>query len=184
DTSRPRADQYKRHLAQALRVIVGGRSELERGQDFCADRLGVAQALQAGCIPRELIVPEVSGTHARRDDEKIEGDLARTEAWRSRFQSPLGEIDADDLRQKDTEVLLLHLELTNRNGDVTGRQDRGRHLIEERLKYVVVSTIDQEDLRINAPQRVRGSEARKPAADDHNARHPPGTRLRRRCLFN
>ena len=59
------------------------------------------------------------------------------------------------------EVSLLRLELTDRRGDLGGREDRRRHLIEQRLKYVVVAAVDQDDLGIGVPQRVRRREPGK-----------------------
>jgi hypothetical protein len=50
-----------------------------------------------------------------------------------------------------------------------GREDRRGHLIEQRLKYVVVAAIDQYDFRIGVPQRVRRCDPSKASADDNNA---------------
>ena len=87
---------------------------------------------------------------------------------RGRLNRAGSNVDARDLRQKYAEVSLLHLELTDRRGDVSGREDRRRHLIQQRLKYVVIAAIDQDDLGIGVPQRVRRRESGKTAADDHD----------------
>jgi hypothetical protein len=65
--------------------------------------------------------------------------------------------------------LLICLELTDRRGDVRRREDRRRHLIEQRLKYVVVAAVDQEDLGIGMPQRMRRRDPGEAAADDDDA---------------
>ena len=82
---------------------------------------------------------------------------------------PGNNVDAGDLRQEYAEVSLLHLELTDRRGDLGGREDRRRHLVQQRLKYVVVAPVDQDHLGIGVPQRVRRREPGKAAADDHDA---------------
>ena len=84
-------------------------------------------------------------------------------------------VDAGDLCQEYAEVSLLHLELTDRRGDLGGREDRRRHLVEQRLKYVVVAAVDQDDLGIGVPQRVRRREPGKAAADNDDPRLLAGT---------
>ena len=54
-------------------------------------------------------------------------------------------------------------------GDLGGRQDRRRHLREQRLKYVVVAAVDQHDLSIGVAQCVRRCHPGKAAADDNGA---------------
>jgi hypothetical protein len=58
--------------------------------------------------------------------------------------------------------LLLRLELTNRRGDLRGRENRRRY------KDVVVAPVNQHDLGIGVPQRVRRREPGKAAADNHD----------------
>ena len=66
---------------------------------------------------------------------------------------------------------------------ISARYERRRHLIEQRLKYVMVAAVDQDDLRIGVPQRARRREPGKAAADDHDPRFLPGaTRSRSRRL--
>jgi hypothetical protein len=47
---------------------------------------------------------------------------------------------------------LLLLDLTNRRGDLGGRENRGRHLVEKRLKDVMIAPVDQNDLGITSSQ--------------------------------
>ena len=63
------------------------------------------------------------------------------------------------------EIFLLLPELTERRGDVGGCENRRRHLVEQRLKDVVIAAIDQMDFRIGivaarAPRRSRQSRRR------------------------
>src|SRR5262249_6633827 len=127
------------------------------------------EALEARCISSELVVPEVARAHAGRDHQIIERDLADPRARGGRLNRAGGNINAGDLRQEDADVSLLRLELADRRGDLGGREDGGCHLIEQRLKNVVVAAIDQDDLDIGAPQRVCGGDPGKAATDDKNA---------------
>src|ERR1700734_2537942 len=79
------------------------------------------------------------------------------------------QIDGRDLRQHHCEILLLLLNLANRGGDLGGRENRGRHLVEKRLKDVVIAPIDQNDIRIASFQRPRRCDSGKAAADDYDA---------------
>src|SRR5262249_22648225 len=103
--------------------------------------LGVTEALEARCISSELVVPEVARAHAGRDHQIIERDLADPRG--GRLNRAGGNINAGDLRQEYADVSLLRLELADRRGDLGGREDGGGHLIEQRLKNVVVAAIDQ-----------------------------------------
>jgi hypothetical protein len=67
--------------------------------------------------------------------------------------------------------------LTDRRSDLGGREDRRRHLIEQWLKYVVVAAVNQDDLGIGVPQRVRRRDPGKATVDDHDALAPRMQRL-------
>jgi hypothetical protein len=65
--------------------------------------------------------------------------------------------------------LVVYLELTDRRGDLGRGEDHCRHLVQQRLKYVVVAAVDQDDLGIGMPQRMRRRDPGKAAAHDHHA---------------
>ena len=64
---------------------------------------------------------------------------------------------------------MLDLELTDRRSDLGRREHRRRHLIEQRLKDVVVAAVDQDDIDIRVPQRACRGDSGKAGADDDNA---------------
>ena len=82
-----------------------------------------------------------------------------------------GNVDAGYLRQKYGNVSLRRLELTDRRRDLRGGENRRCHLIQQRLKYVVVAAVDQDQFGIAVPQRVCRREPRKAAADYDDAGH-------------
>jgi hypothetical protein len=54
--------------------------------------------------------------------------------------------------------------------DIRGRQSRGRNLIEQRLKQMIVAPIDYGYIRLRAAQRPRRIEATEARANDHDVR--------------
>jgi hypothetical protein len=163
-----RADQHEGHLSRTFVLVIDRFSQFERTQDFGPDHLGIAEVLEPRRILRELIVSEVARVHAGCNHQIIERDLAHAHAWGGRLDCAGSNVDTGDLRQDYAEVLLLHLDPTDGCGDVSRREDRRRHLIQQRLKYVVIAAVDQDDFGIGLPQRVRRCESGKSAADDHH----------------
>jgi hypothetical protein len=96
-------------------------------------------------------VPKVARAHAGRDHQIIERDLADAYPRGGRLNRAGSNVDARNLRQEYAEVSLPHLELTDRCCDFGGREDRRRDLIEQRLKYMMVAAVDQDDLSIGIP---------------------------------
>src|SRR5580704_7321758 len=178
------ADQHERHLSRAFVLVVGRSGQFERAQDFGSDRLGVAEALETRCISSELVVPEIAGTHTGRDHQIIERNLADARARGGRLNRAGSNVDAGDLRQEYADVSLLRLKLADRRSDLSGREDGRRHLIEQRLKYVVVAAVYQDDLGIGVPQRVRRGDSAKAAANDDHTLLLARCWLRRRQLLS
>src|SRR6185436_5508754 len=71
---------------------------------------------------------------------------------------------------QDFGVLLLAEEPADRHGNVARGERRGRHLIEQRLKDVVVRPIEDRHVNGGVAQRSRGVQAAESRADDHDAR--------------
>src|SRR5262249_36053505 len=111
-------------------------------QDFGADGLGVAETLEARCVSCKLVVPEIVGAHPSRDHQIIERDLADTHARGGRLNCAGSNVGGGHLSQEYGDVLLLRLHLTDWPSDQGGGEARRSHLIEQRLKYMVVAAID------------------------------------------
>ena len=93
-----------------------------------------------------------------------------------------GRIDRGDLGQLDVDAVVVGEHRAQRVRDVTGRQLRGRHLIQQRLELVVVVAIDQRDVdRIMAGQLLRAAQAGEAATDDH---HVPFVRVAHHASSN
>ena len=50
--------------------------------------------------------------------------------------------------------------------DRAGREDAGRHLVEQRLEQVVVPLVDERDVDVGAGEQAGGGQAAEPATDD------------------
>jgi hypothetical protein len=59
---------------------------------------------------------------------------------------------------------------------ISAEEDRRRHLVEQRLKYMVVAPVDQDDLGVRMPQRARRGNPGKSTADDDDALAPSAGR--------
>ena len=79
------------------------------------------------------------------------------------------EIDALNLSQQHAEVLLFRLKLTDRRRYLGGRQNGGGDLVQERLKDMVITPVDQRDLDIGSLERPCCRDAGETAADDQDA---------------
>src|SRR6267143_6211995 len=75
-----------------------------------------------------------------------------------------------DRGEQHLDVLLPPQNPADRRRDVAGRERRGRDLIEERLKEMVIVAIEQRDAYVGTRQRASGVQAAKPAAYDNDGR--------------
>jgi hypothetical protein len=169
------ADQDDGHLARPLALVVRHLGELECLQDLRPDGLGIAQVLERRRMRGELVPAEIARMHAGRDDQKVEPNRSAGDARPADLNGPGPQIDARDLRQHHAQVLLFLRELPDWRRNLGGRQHRGSRLIQKGLEYVVVASIDQDDLGIGAVQRSRCRDAGESTAYDHDSLLPaPG----------
>ena len=73
-----------------------------------------------------------------------------------------------DFTEDHRGVLLVSQNPANRRANLTGGQLRRRHLIKERLKEVVIRTVDQDNLCGRLPQSLGCREASKTSSNDHD----------------
>src|SRR4030095_2552448 len=86
--------------------------------------------------------------------------------WQHRVDSAVSETHISDLGEQDIEIFLFDLELAKRSRNFGGRDARRPHLVEQRLEYVVVPPVDQEDVGIRMSQGPRRRQTGKASADD------------------
>ncbi len=77
-------------------------------------------------------------------------------------------VNSVDGRQSDLNITLFAQNLANGRGDIRWRQNRGRHLIEQRLKKVMIRPVEQQKRCRHPGKAFCGIEPGKTAANnDH-----------------
>jgi hypothetical protein len=162
------AHQYKGHLAGAFLRVIGRRRQFKRTQDPGSNRFGVVQALEAWCERRELVMTEIARTHTGGDHQEVIRERSVANPRTSNVDEASSEIDALNLRQRHAEILLFRLELPDRRRYLGRRQNSGGDLVQERLKDMVITPIDQRYFDFGSLQCPRCRDARETAADDQD----------------
>jgi len=134
---------------------------LEAGQDVVANRDGVGDVLQTQAVALHRLQAEEVRLATRRQHQEVV--IHRTSTGVEPFRC---EIDARHLHHPKVEVLLTAQNGARRFRDLLGLEARGRDLVEQRLKEVVVVAIDEHDLHGGATQRPGGPQAAEPRAYD------------------
>jgi len=116
----------------------------------------------------EFVAAEIVRLHAGRDQEEIERKGAGDAFGARDSQHSASQIHAGDLAQQDIEICLADRELTKRRGNLGGRQHSRRHLVQQRLKDMVIAPIDEQYVRLASPQRMRCGDAGKATDDDRD----------------
>ena len=161
---RPAADDHEPEQPLAGRGVVLDLGGLERSQDAAANQRRVVDALQARRERLPFLVAEVRMRRARCDDQIVERErpvVQRDLVFRS--------VDAGDLGEQHAHVALAAQDRADRPRDVGRRQARGRDLIQQRLKQVVVVPVDERHVRRDFRERARGEQPAEPGAEDHDA---------------
>ena len=78
-------------------------------------------------------------------------------------------VDAADGRKQRRHVLASAYEITDRPGDLGGGQRRGRDLIEQRLKQMMVAAVHQRNLHRRTGETEHRFQSAETGADDHDA---------------
>ena len=147
----------------------GGLGHLEGAVDAPAQLERVVDRLHPRCDQRELVVSEVGLAGTRSDDQAVvrEVDLETRDALG--VHDPLVEIETGDLDELRPHVLVLAEQVTEDGCDLTGREDAGRHLVEERLEEMVVAAVEQRHLGSCAREQT---DRRQPAEATPHDHHP------------
>jgi hypothetical protein len=149
----------------AARIFFGFRF-FERVQDFVSDRHGVSETLQPRRIFFELVAPKVAVSCPCRQNQVIVGKRDSLTVSVIDEHAPLILVHADDFTQDHSCIFLVSKDSANWSTYLARGQNRCRHLIEQRLEYVVVGAVDQNDLRWSIPQCSTGRQPAKPSTDD------------------
>jgi hypothetical protein len=116
----------------------------------------------------KLIMTEIARSHPSGEHKIIERDLPRSNDRADRVERPGGQIDMGHFRHHHGKILLLLGELPNWHGDRRWRENRRRHLIEQRLENMVISPIDQNNFGIGPSKGSRGCNPSEASTYNHN----------------
>src|SRR4029077_12291885 len=113
------------------------------------------------------VLTEIAVCRASGDDEVV--------VWQfepiSDHLAPRG-VDPGNGRQQHLGIELVAENSPYGDGNVSGRQARGRNLVKQWLEEVVVLSIDECDASRGMAQRSRASDATEPCSDDHYTGQP------------
>ena len=148
-------------------MVLGGEGPLaglERSQNLVAELSRVGEGFQARGIRCVLVVTEVAVLNPSRQYEVVVGQRERNPGHEAH---PFRNIHSRDGALNHGGVGLPAQHVPDRCPDVLGGEDRGGHLVEERLEDVVVGLVDQEHAGLTLTQSAgRGETAEAPAHDD------------------
>src|SRR4051812_12362113 len=126
---------------------------------------------------------EIARLHARGDHQVVELNLANADPGTGRFDQSRAHVHADHFAKHYADVLLLLGELPDWGGDLRRCKHGGRHLIEQRLEYVVIASVDQDNICIAMFQSANRGDPSKSAPDDYDTLSPHAMRSRDRRAF-
>jgi hypothetical protein len=78
------------------------------------------------------------------------------------------EIDIDHFAKNNARVPLVAENVTDLQHDVALGKNPRRELMEQRLNQVMIRSVNDGDIDLGAPQRLRRRESSESAPDDHN----------------
>jgi hypothetical protein len=159
------ADDREGQKRGALFRVAFALGALEGDEDAAAKRGGVFQRLEARCKRLPLVMAEIGVTHAGREHQRVVGQRVAV------FEQHefAGRVDAADGGKQRRDVRPVAQEIADRPGDFGCREGSGRHLIEQRLKQMMIAAINECDLDARTLQPQRAFKPAKAGAHDHHA---------------
>ena len=126
----------------------------------------VFQGLQSGRERLPIVVAKVGVARSRSYDEVVVGEVIAVE-----MHLALGDVNSDGFAQQYFNIAKVPENLADRSSDLSRRQSRGRHLIEQGLKGMVVLAIHDGNANGKLRQRLSSLQAAKATADDYHLRN-------------
>ncbi len=136
----------------------------EGEKDLAAHLQRIVDIFQPRREWRPLVMSEVGMTGPGGENQIVE----RYDAIREDHLL-VGEIDAGHFGQLGGRVRLLAEDRADRVGDISRRKRRRRHLVQQRLKEMIVLAIDDGDLHRRITERFGGVKPAESTADNHDA---------------
>ena len=145
DPGRSAANDDKGHRCSARRRIGNFFGIFECQQNPAPNFHCIFKALQARGKALPFRVPEIGMARASRKNQIIVGKIEV-----ARMNNALVHINRLHFGQHNFDVLAFVQNRAHRRGDVSRRECGSRNLIKERLKEVVIGTVDDNELNVLA----------------------------------
>src|SRR5262249_22902601 len=155
------AYQYEREKVFVLAGVFLSLRLFERLKNTISNAHGVCQALQPGCEAFEFLVSEITMALACCEDEIVVWDMHLRAIRRGGKNITLFFVHAGHLRHDHGRVALLPQNAPNRSADLPGSKHRGRHLVKQRLKDVVIGAVKQNNFRATSAESFSCRQAAK-----------------------
>ena len=163
DARRPAADYHERHPVRDFRLVDFALSRLVRDQHPPANLDRILERLQTRRRLEPFVVAEVRMRRAGRNDQIVVRHFAIEQ-----MHDLLPCVDRRGLAKKHRRIELAPQNSPYRCCDITRIQRRGRDLVEQRLKQVMVAAIDHRHPNRRSLERPRSLDPAESAADDHD----------------
>src|SRR5215469_105558 len=144
--------------------------KLESLQDLIARCDRVGKALHSWRELFEFVPAEVTVTGPGGQDQKVVRDRHVLPVAVTDDDAFLILVHSDDITEEDSGVLLVLENPPDRKTNLIGGKNRGGHLVEQRLKQVVMRPIDQSDFHRRLLERFGRSESAKATAHYNDSR--------------
>ena len=167
-------------LGPFLRV-GGDLGHLELGQDRVPDVPGVLHGLHARGELGEVVLAEVGVGGAGGHHQGVVGQVHRATVRTVRPHDLRVQIEVVHVGQQGLGVALLLDHAAQGRRDQAGRQDPGRHLVQQRLEQMMVGPVDDGHLDVCPVQRADGGQPTEPAPDDDDPLTSHGAPPRMPC---
>ena len=162
----PRSDDGEGHEEALLRGVGSRLGDLEGAVHAATELHGVVDRLHPRSDQRVLVVSEVRLPGSGGDDQAVVGIVERLTRKGGGVHHPRLEVESGDPGQGNLHVLVAAQQVPQHRRDLTGGEDAGRHLVEERLEQVMVALVDEGDVDVGPRQHAGGGKATESATDD------------------
>jgi hypothetical protein len=168
NAGRASPNQDKRQQVTMTAWVLLGLRLFKRLQYLVPNGDGIREAFQPRRKLLEFVMPEVTMSSARGQNQVIIRNTRPFPVCVAHEDALLIFVNSRDFTHDDGGVLLIPQNPANRRADLSRTQEGRRHLIEERLKEVVIGAIDQNDPYRCLSEGLGGREASKASSDDYD----------------
>jgi hypothetical protein len=161
-------DHHERQPLRSFLRIDCQLSHLEGEQHPMAKVPRVLNRLHPVRVLGKIVTPEIGMRRSSGHDQRVVGQPELSTVGAVSKHLLRHHIEFGHFAEQRPDVRLVADHSTQRRRDQAGRQDAGRHLIEKRLKQMMIRAVDQGDVGLGLAQRPNRAEPAESTTDyDH-----------------